>query len=74
MRLAAASVPSHTITTPECCEKPMPTPPPWCRLTQVAPPAVFSSALSSGQSDTASDPSRMASVSRLGEATEPQSR
>ena len=29
----------------------MPTPPPWWRLTQVAPPAVLSSALSSGQSD-----------------------
>lgn len=28
----------------------MPTPPPWCRLTQLAPPAVLSSALSSGQS------------------------
>ncbi|MNN17802.1 hypothetical protein D3C81_1309960 [compost metagenome] len=52
----------------------MPTPPPWCRLTQVAPPAVLSSAFSSGQSDTASEPSRIASVSRLGEATEPQSR
>ena len=32
----------------------MPTPPPWCRLTQVAPPAVLSRALSSGQSLTAS--------------------
>jgi hypothetical protein len=52
----------------------MPTPPPWCRLTQVAPPAVFSRALSSGQSLTASLPSRMLSVSRLGLATEPLSR
>jgi hypothetical protein len=52
----------------------MPTPPPWCRLTQVAPPAVLSSALSSGQSDTASLPSFIASVSRLGLATEPLSR
>ena len=46
----------------------------WCRLTQVAPPAVLSKALSSGQSLTASLPSRIASVSRLGEATEPESR
>ena len=52
----------------------MPTPPPWCRLTQVAPPAVLSRALSSGQSLTASVPSFMDSVSRLGLATEPQSR
>src|SRR6218665_2482507 len=52
----------------------MPTPPPWCRLTQVAPPAVFSSALSSGQSLTASVPSSMPSVSRFGLATEPVSR
>ena len=52
----------------------MPTPPPWCRLTQVAPPAVLSSALSSGQSLTASLPSFMLSVSRFGEATEPESR
>ena len=36
--------------------------------------AVLSSALSSGQSETASEPSRIASVSRLGEATEPESR
>ena len=28
IRLAAASVPSQTMTTPACCEKPMPTPPP----------------------------------------------
>src|SRR6516225_1479165 len=52
----------------------MPTPPPWCSDTQVAPPPVASSALSSGQSDTASEPSIMLSVSRLGEATEPESR
>jgi urocanate hydratase len=38
------------------------------------PLAVFSRALSSGQSDTASEPSCMASVSRLGLATEPESR
>ena len=52
----------------------MPTPPPWCIETQVAPLAVLSSAFSSGQSDTASEPSRIASVSRLGLATEPESR
>ena len=54
--------------------KPMPTPPPWCRLTQVAPPAVLSKAFSSGQSETASEPSHMPSVSRFGLATEPESR
>ena len=74
MRRAAASVPSAQITMPACCEKPMPTPPPWCSDTQVAPDAVLSSALRSGQSETASEPSFMASVSRLGEATEPESR
>ena len=52
----------------------MPTPPPWCSETQVAPLAQLSSALSSGQSDTASEPSCIASVSRLGLATEPESR
>ncbi len=36
--------------------------------------AQLSSALSSGQSETASEPSRIASVSRLGVATEPESR
>src|SRR5579885_2762147 len=40
----------------------------------VAPLAVLSSALSSGQSETASLPSCIASVSRFGEATEPESR
>ena len=40
----------------------------------MAPEAVLSSALSSGQSATASEPSRMASVSRFGLATEPESR
>lgn len=40
---------------------------------QVAPLAVFSRAFSSGQSETASEPSRMASVSRFGLATEPES-
>ena len=53
---------------------PHPTPPPWCSDTQVAPPATFNTALSSAQSLTASLPSCMASVSRLGEATEALSR
>ena len=44
------------------------------RDTQVAPAAVLSSALRIGQSAIASEPSRIASVSRLGEATEPASR
>ena len=52
----------------------MPTPPPWWNDTQVAPLAVLSSAFSTGQSDTASEPSRIASVSRFGLATEPLSR
>src|ERR1700746_3538561 len=52
----------------------MPTPPPWCSDTQLAPDAVLSSAFSNGQSETASLPSIIASVSRLGLATEPESR
>ena len=48
----------------------MPTPPPWWIDTQVAPPAVLRSALSSGQSETASEPSAMLSVSRFGLATD----
>ena len=40
----------------------------------MAPEAVLSRALSSGQSAIASEPSAMASVSRYGEATEPESR
>ena len=43
-------------------------------LTQLAPEAVFTRALRSGQSAIASEPSRIASVSRFGEATEPESR
>src|SRR5690349_13583778 len=43
----------------------MPTPPPWWNDTQVAPPAVERRAFSSGQSETASEPSFIASVSRL---------
>ena len=52
----------------------MPTPPPWWIDTHDAPDAVLSSALSSGQSAIASEPSAIASVSRYGEATEPESR
>ena len=52
----------------------MPTPPPWCTDTQVAPAAVLSSAFSTGQSAMASEPSRIDSVSRFGDATEPESR
>ena len=52
----------------------MPTPPPWCSDTQDAPDEVDTSAFSSGQSAIASEPSAIASVSRYGEATEPQSR
>src|SRR5437016_744934 len=52
----------------------MPTPPPWCTLTHVAPAEALSSAFSTGQSAMASEPSRIDSVSRLGEATEPESR
>jgi hypothetical protein len=52
----------------------MPTPPPWWNDTQVAPAAVLTSAFRMAQSATASEPSFIASVSRLGEATEPASR
>src|ERR671912_534613 len=52
----------------------MPTPPPWWKETHEAPLAVLSSAFRMGQSATASEPSRIASVSRKGEATEPVSR
>ena len=52
----------------------MPTPPPWWIETHDAPDAVLTSALSSAQSAIASEPSSIASVSRYGEATEPQSR
>ena len=52
----------------------MPTPPPWWMDTQDAPEAVLTSAFSSGQSAMASEPSAIASVSRYGDATEPQSR
>ena len=42
----------------------MPTPPPWWMDTQVAPDAVLTRALSSGQSAIASEPSAIDSVSR----------
>ena len=63
-----------TMTMPACWEKPMPTPPPWWSETQVAPLAQFRSAFRSGQSETASEPSAIASVSRLGLATRAASR
>src|SRR5450830_1670201 len=44
------------------------------RIAHADPPAVLSIAFNKGQSETASVPSRMASVSRLGLATEPVSR
>ena len=59
---------------PAWIELPIPTPPPWWTLTQVAPAATLTSAFRIGQSAIASDPSRIASVSRYGEATEPASR
>src|SRR2546425_2107373 len=52
----------------------MPTPPPWWIETQVAPLAQLSNALRKAQSDTASEPSFIASVSRFGLATDPASR
>src|ERR1035441_6869478 len=70
----ASSVPSATQTWPAWMDRPMPTPPPWWMDTQDAPEAVLTSAFSSGQSAMASEPSAIASASRYGEATEPQSR
>jgi hypothetical protein len=61
---AASGVPSATLTCPAWIDRPMPTPPPWWMDTQLAPDAVLTSALSSGQSAIASDPSAIASVSR----------
>ena len=58
------SVPSATTTMPACRLLPMPTPPPWWKLTQEAPAAVLTSALRIGQSAIASLPSIMLSVSR----------
>ena len=71
---SVSALPSHTMTRPAWIELPMPTPPPWCTLTHEAPEAVLSRAFRMGQSATASLPSRMPSVSRHGEATEPASR
>ena len=48
--------------------------PPWWNETQVAPDAMLTMQFRSGQSATASVPSFMPSVSRLGDATDPQSR
>jgi hypothetical protein len=59
---------------PAWIEDPMPTPPPWWTDTQWAPAAVFTRALRIGQSAMASEPSRIPSVSRFGEATLPASR
>ena len=73
-RRAAAGVPSATITCPACRELPIPTPPPLWNETHEAPEAVFSSALRIAQSAIASEPSRIASVSRNGDATDPVSR
>ena len=61
---AASGVPSATLTCPACIERPMPTPPPWCSDTQVAPDDAATSPFSSGQSAIASEPSSIASVSR----------
>ena len=65
-RSAASSVPSATTTMPAWIELPIPTPPPWWTLTQVAPAATLSSAFRIGQSAIASEPSSIASVSRYG--------
>ena len=71
---AARSVPSATDTWPAWMDRPIPTPPPWWMDTQLAPDAVFTSAFNSGQSAMASLPSAIDSVSRYGEATDPESR
>ena len=69
-----SGVPSATITCPAWSELPMPTPPPWWKLTQLAPLATLSIAFRMAQSAIASDPSFIASVSRNGDATDPVSR
>src|SRR5699024_156784 len=71
---AARRGPSAIPTWPAGIGRPMPTPPPWWIEAQVAPELVAVRALSSGQSAIASEPSSMDSVSRYGEATEPESR
>ena len=53
-RAAASGVPSATITCPACSELPIPTPPPWWKLTQLAPLATFTIALRIAQSAIAS--------------------
>src|SRR5262245_235076 len=73
-RSSASAEPSATTTMPAWIELPIPTPPPWWTLTQVAPAATLSRALRIGQSAIASEPSAIASVSRYGDATEPASR
>jgi hypothetical protein len=64
LELLGGQVPSATQTIPAWIERPIPTPPPWWMLTQDAPAAVVTSALSSGQSAMASDSSAIPSVSR----------
>src|SRR5919108_34433 len=60
-RSAASLVPSATTTIPAWIALPIPTPPPWCTLTQVAPAATLTSAFRIGQSAIASEPSGLAS-------------
>jgi len=69
-----SAVPSATTTTPAWIDFPIPTPPPWWTDTHEAPDEVLTNALRIGQSAMASEPSRIPSVSRSGEATEPASR
>src|SRR5215211_7467628 len=73
-RSAMSAEPSATTTMPAWIELPMPTPPPWWTLTHVAPAATLTSAFRIGQSAIASEPSSIASVSRYGDATEPEAR
>src|SRR6476620_4225445 len=73
-RSAIPSVPSATTTMPAWIAFPIPTAPPWWTLTQVAPAATLTCAFRIGQSAIASEPSFIASVSRYGEATEPESK
>src|SRR5436305_1471385 len=58
---SASLLPSATITMPAWSEWPIPTPPPWCTDTQVAPLDAFSRAFKMGQSAIASLPSRLPS-------------
>src|SRR5262249_15686680 len=70
----AGGVPSATMTWPACWLYPIPTPPPWWKLTQLAPLATLTMAFRNAQSLIASLPSFIDSVSRLGLATLPVSR